>query len=502
MLCLLILAACNSKNDSGKTDDVSPDVVTVTEQSPTKEIVTPEEYNYKPDVSFTRDPALSVVSPVYPREQTLKFSEFLPPDIVHHEISSERDTIINNNQGLELAIPAGAFIHDDGSDPTGKIMFDLQSFHDDLSILKQGLTTTCNGEMIETAGMFYCSASSDGKPLKLRKAINVNLRTEEVKEGMQIFYGEMQADGALNWIPGSAGRFAVSTNSTQVRTRSVSRSVNTVWSSASGRDDEHKVSGYIWDVTSATKRERSRHLEQGRPASWTSFVYRELVEDDKLLWKSVFDITRVEVTMRLLENARYELVINPSDNAVLDSLIRLATKNFWDKSRYPKHIDEHDDIRYASTFYLRLAAKGNDFIASLKKKGKNQTVIATDAAEMSMVTNYALQMTRMGWINCDRFINIDESKDVIVLLPKGFRGSVQLVTSSFRAFFPGVRHPDCMVFKGIPVNEAFNVVFFDYNEKGELMVAKSCGVANGTPVSGAKFSTVTMDQLQSFVASL
>lgn len=47
--------------------------------------------------------------------------------------------------------------------------------------------------------------------------------------------------------------------------------------------DELKVSGYIWDVTSATKRERFRHLEQGRPASWTSFVYGDLVKADKLL---------------------------------------------------------------------------------------------------------------------------------------------------------------------------------------------------------------------------
>ncbi|MBK7886284.1 MAG: hypothetical protein IPJ86_02965 [Bacteroidetes bacterium] len=502
LLCLMILAACNSNKDQEKKDEILPDVVTVSEQRPTEEIVTPEQLNNRQDVSFTREPAPSPVSPVYLREPAVQYSEFLLPDIMHHEISAERDTILSNHQGLELAIPAGAFIHDDGSAPSGKIMFHLQSFHDDLSILKEGLTTTCNGEMIETAGMFYCDASSNGKPLKLRKSINVSFRTEEVKEGMQIFYGEKQADGVVNWIPESADRAAVSTSSTRGQTGTVSRSGTTVLSSGSGRGDELKVSGYIWDVTSATKRERFRHLEQGRPASWTSFVYGDLVKADKLLWKSVFDITRVEVNMRLLENARYELVIIPSDNVVLDSLIRLSTKNFWDKSRYPKHIDEHDDIRYASTFYLRLATKGHNFIAALKKKGKNQTVIASNATEMSMVTNYALQMTRMGWINCDRFVNLEERKDVIVFLPEGFRGSVQLATSSFRAFLPGVRHPDRMVFKGVPANEAFNVLFFDYNAKGELMVAKCKGVADGTPVSGTKFSTVTMDQLQSFVASL
>lgn len=498
LLCLLIWTACNSKNDQESGNDVVPTVETVSGQQPSEDRMSSNECSVIGNHSYTREPTASPVSPVYPREHFVKYSEFHPGEIVHHKINPERDTLISDEQGLELVIPAGAFMFDDGSDPTGNVVFDLQSFHDDLSILKQGLTTTCNGEMIETAGMFYCEASSEGRQLKLRKPINVSLKVDQIKEGMQIFYGNKQADGIINWVPEAM----VSANSDRRVKGPVSRSGASVMSSGSVSGDELKVSGYVWDVSSVSKRERFRHLDHGRPASWTSFVYRDLVKADKLLWKSVTDITRVEVKMRLLENARYEVLINPSDNAVLDSLIRLSVKNFWDKTKYPKYIDEHDAIRYESTFYLRQASKGNHFIATLKKIGKNQTVVATDAAERSLVSSYALQMTRMGWINCDRFINVEERKDVIVLLSKGFKGSVQLAASSFRAFMPGVRHADRMVFKGVPVNEAFTVLFFDYNENGELMVAKSCGVADGTPVSEAKFSTVTMGQLENFVASL
>ncbi len=95
MLCLMILAACNSRNDQEKKDDILPDVVTVSEQRPTEEIVIQEQVNNMQDVSFTRAPALFPVSPVYPREQAVQYSEFLLPDIMHHEISSERDTIIS-----------------------------------------------------------------------------------------------------------------------------------------------------------------------------------------------------------------------------------------------------------------------------------------------------------------------------------------------------------------------------------------------------------------------
>lgn len=50
----MILAACNSRNDQEKKDDILPDVVTVSEQRPTEEIVTQEQVNNMQDVSFTR----------------------------------------------------------------------------------------------------------------------------------------------------------------------------------------------------------------------------------------------------------------------------------------------------------------------------------------------------------------------------------------------------------------------------------------------------------------
>ncbi|MFZ9846808.1 MAG: OmpH family outer membrane protein, partial [Flavobacteriales bacterium] len=70
------------------------------------------------------------------------------------------------------------------------------------AIITSGLSTTSNGELLETGGMFYISAYSNGKELKINpnKPVHAQVPTDEIKPGMMLFSGEKLPNGQINWV--------------------------------------------------------------------------------------------------------------------------------------------------------------------------------------------------------------------------------------------------------------------------------------------------------------
>lgn len=494
-LCLLAMVSCNGTQER---ENQHTDTVVLQRHHQRNNTTPPAALPEQSNVSFTRAPVIPRNEGFMKRQPLLRYTDLQPPAIVKHEIEVLRDTVIQGGQGLALTIPAGAFVHEDGTAPAGKVEFHLQSFCDNLSILKQGLTTTCNGEVIETGGMFYCDASAGGRPLKLRKAISVRLQTTARKEGMQVFYGTPQPDGYINWIPDSTA--AVSAENTKPVTGT--RKQNLSWW-ASGPDGYgDKVSGYVWDVTAREKREKFRQLDSGRPGEWTSFIYRDLLKANEQLWQLDYNLTKIQVSMCLRENAYYELAILPAGNRMLDSIISFSIKNYWTTTRFPRSIRQRDQVCYTGTFYLNLAPAGNRYLSELFRRGKDEVVVASGESEVQEVTNYALNITRMGWVNCDRFVNVREKTDVIVMIPPKFKGRVQLVLSDISAFMPGIQHGDRIAFKGVPAGEKIKVVWFDADYNGQLKLATYSGIADGRKIPVSIYRRVTLGQLQTEMASL
>lgn len=110
-------------------------------------------------------------------------------------ISTQRDTIIENKDGVVIYIPANAF----DSDNT-EIDVLVQSALSAEDILYAGLSTTSNGDALETGGMFYVDAFDNGKRINLVKDLQVDVPTEKKVEGMQLYAGKKTKDGDINWV--------------------------------------------------------------------------------------------------------------------------------------------------------------------------------------------------------------------------------------------------------------------------------------------------------------
>jgi len=126
--------------------------------------------------------------------------KYIPYQI--YPIDAQKDTVITGKDGMVVAIPANSFVDENGNVVKGKIDFELKEALNTETILKGGLSTTSNGELLETGGMFYINARQNGKSLKIAEGKNIyaDVPSDPTKTGMMLFEGERLADGNINWV--------------------------------------------------------------------------------------------------------------------------------------------------------------------------------------------------------------------------------------------------------------------------------------------------------------
>ena len=110
-------------------------------------------------------------------------------------INNAADTIIETDEGVVFGIPANAF----GTD-NKKVRLEIKTAISPEKIMTQGLSTTSNGELLQTAGMFYINGYVDEKPVSLVKKIDVSVPTKNVNPAMQLFNGVQDSSGRINWV--------------------------------------------------------------------------------------------------------------------------------------------------------------------------------------------------------------------------------------------------------------------------------------------------------------
>jgi hypothetical protein len=110
-------------------------------------------------------------------------------------IKTDRDTVIESEEGIVVYIPAHAF--DTEND---RVDFLIQEALTPADILSAGLNTmTLEGEELETGGMFYFDAFAQGERIPLNKELTVDIPANPDKSGMQIYDGIKNDEGEILW---------------------------------------------------------------------------------------------------------------------------------------------------------------------------------------------------------------------------------------------------------------------------------------------------------------
>ncbi len=113
------------------------------------------------------------------------------------KIDNTKDQTLETEGGIVLVIPKNAFEGDPES-----ISIEVKEALTAESIIKAGLSTTSDGELLETAGMFKISAFSNGDEVKMKEGISIltHVPSETKDPDMQLFHGQVQLDKSINWV--------------------------------------------------------------------------------------------------------------------------------------------------------------------------------------------------------------------------------------------------------------------------------------------------------------
>jgi len=128
----------------------------------------------------------------------------------------------------------------------------------------------------------------------------------------------------------------------------------------------------------------------------------------------------------------------------------------------------------------------------------NETIIFSDSLPAKLRELYnSFEITQLGWINADKFIDCENKTDLFVSLPENQEGAVySLAFYNYNSILPGVPNDKGqLVFKGIPANE--KVTLMGIGSKDDALYYSSLNLSTDT--KNAKLPTlkeIGKDELQ------
>jgi hypothetical protein len=204
-----VVSAGNQLN--GK-NDVSPDPLPAdsdTPNSPVGTAVAPEKRDQRTQ-TYTMDFSLAETNPTI--SGTGVFFEKLQKKPQVFTISPLRDTIVRCEGGTVLHIPSGAFALTQDVGKGALIILTVRECYAMENIIAEGLTTTSNGEILQTGGMLHLQATLKDQPVFVQKGkfIDIDMPASRLDPEMELFYGKpgdlsdtlpLSLTGKINWIP-------------------------------------------------------------------------------------------------------------------------------------------------------------------------------------------------------------------------------------------------------------------------------------------------------------
>lgn len=114
-----------------------------------------------------------------------------------YKINNTRDTVIIGDKGTIINIPANSFKTTSGNEVDIELIEALTLG----DIVTLGAQTVAGDNLLQTGGVLFLQAYENGQELALNtgSAIQVKVPTNQLKEGMQLYNGAFDENGAMDW---------------------------------------------------------------------------------------------------------------------------------------------------------------------------------------------------------------------------------------------------------------------------------------------------------------
>ena len=417
---------------------------------------------------------------------------------------------VEGDRGGRFLIDPNSFVDEAGNPPTGAVTVSLTEAYTFGDMLLAGLTTHSGDRLLETGGMFRLTATDEaGNELRLAdgKTIAASIPTEEVREDMRFFMGEVDPHSEeVDWTLTNS---RVVTNSTAL--------LGTATTGPVPQNVTINLGAYMSQWVANNPRPvplEAKKLPRERPVA--VFPDTAAIEYRARGLEGIFlsADTRRQRRARLVRNAvnQYERDVRArersirlrSEYAAFNSTREArneAAYEAWEQRRQAYYDEISESTRrqreaLQRDYEKRLRTYRDQRAARLEQALRGD--VAADGGRA--LKRYFVAMSSLGWANCDIFWDNDDPVEVlaeipnsdmstmVVLLPEGRR-------SILRYFPGGGNHWRC---RGIPRGSAYQVLAYRLAE-GRIEYARQRVAAAGTEPERVDFEPVSLDELKALL---
>jgi hypothetical protein len=361
-------------------------------------------------------------------------------------IDQHSDTTLYGSEGTILTIKKMSFLFEDTREKaTGVMEIKIKEWYKPSDIILAGLSTQSGEHILETGGMVYIEAYSEGRKCILAedRTIGIVFPCEIRKKDMQLFTGKKNKRD-IDWIP---------------LAKPVLQPIVEEAAEFPGR------SGLQY------------------------FLKKHLRYPDSLIGNNARVIVDFVINER---GAATSVSIKDTIEQGFRDMIFRAFSNMpvWKPAK-------RNGIPVQSTFSLSIIFGDQTDDLAYKRRFEatvNDTTLS--GLRSSEMSRYVFSSSKLGWINCDRFINLEKpATDLYVSCGNYSEIDIKLVFHSFKSFLNGELSGTTCKFKGVPANEKITIVVIkkmDNNAFVSLMESNT----SMQEINNLRFEKVTMDKLK------
>ncbi|WP_303316449.1 energy transducer TonB [Flavivirga abyssicola] len=415
------------------------------------------------------------------------------------KINTKKDTTINCKEGTKLIIKSNSFVDSKGNLVKGNLDLNVTEYYKLSDMLLANLTTQSNDKQLETGGMLHIEAFRGDELLNLKQnsSIGVSFPAESKKEDMRLFTGKWE-DENINWRLQEKQKPEIDdllAEVIEVAEDDSSENIEVPFSIV------EQVPVYPGCEEGDNKKQRqctSDAIKRFVQREFNRNVAEELGFNGRVRINVIFRINENGDVVSIQSRANY-----PRFEEEAKRVIGLLPKMKPGMQRgnavtVPYSLPIIFQIDGQSEFTesngsVSQTIKTRETISN--KRFENKLTLKNNNVRISEVNSYILRTSKLGWINCDRFIR-NRSRINYKLKIKNSEGAiVNMVFKTVNCIMPSWKNNEVYDFRTIPKGE--EVVLVAIKKNGEKLFFDIIETkTKENPMLDFNFKEITFEELK------
>lgn len=376
-------------------------------------------------------------------------------------IDNTKDTLVFGSKGTGLFFEKESFELPDGTIPKGKISVQLKECYSNSDIVRENLTTTSNGKLLETRGMINVLAFSENQELKLKQGkkfiIHFPKDTVDRKKQMNLFYATNNSDAPTDWKLDSA-------------TLLKSTAYMSGWLHTGYAYGDTTKAGFYFkgEKTDRIYEYFYKNFDNTKLQPTISTVDKTYSVD--FIVSKQGNITNLTIKEERFDSSGRKIIlktkVDPYFYTYIKQLPQLEPYRDYDGNAFDSECSFYINMGLYPPDYRNNESYNKAFNEKYSLF-KNNTIQSMSDAELNY---YIFSSAKLGWINCDFFWEVkDEKIDYIVKVDPGAKPNIKLVFQEAKSILTGTLEGDKYIFRNVPINQNVKIVAINFKASKPLL---------------------------------